>query len=324
MSRMSFILTSTLWAVAAAAQPPSLQLTLDDAIARGLATSARLAEFEARQDVADAATAGRRAAGLPALALGAGYTRTNHVDEFAIVQPGQPPRIIYPDVPDNYRTRIDLQWPIFTGGRVDALVRAAEAERSAVAADLAAARADLRLEITRAFWALVTAREAEHVVRRALASMQAHVGDLRSRFEQGLIPPNEVLSAQAQESRRRVLVIEAANMSRIAEADLARLLGIDDGRRIDPAAALTVPGTSATAARGNRPERAALTGRVAAADAREDAAAAAFRPQVSFNGGYDVARPNPRIFPRADRWDPSWDVSVNVSWTVWDGGRRRA
>ena len=48
------------------------------------------------------------------------------------------------------------------------------------------------------------------------------------------------------------------------------------------------------------------------------------RPQIGLAGGYDYARPNPRIFPRADAWDDSWDVSVNVSWSLWDGGRRRA
>ena len=56
-------------------------------------------------------------------------------------------------MPDNFRTRLDLQWLIYTGGRLDALERAARAERQASGEDLAAARADLRLEITRAFWA---------------------------------------------------------------------------------------------------------------------------------------------------------------------------
>ena len=27
---------------------------------------------------------------------------------------------------------------------------------------------------------------------------------------------------------------------------------------------------------------------------------------------------------RADKWQDSWDASVNVSWLLWDGGRRRA
>lgn len=311
------------WAVPAFAQPGPTRITLDEAIARGLANSARLAELVAREEAAAAATTGRRAAGLPVIAASAGYTRTNHVDEFGIVQPGQPPRILYPDVPDNYRARVDLQWPIFTGGRLDALVRAAEAERAGAAADLAAARADLRLEIARAFWALVTAREAEAVVARALETTRAHLADLRTMFDQGLIPPNDVLSAEAEESRRRVLVIEARNTTRIAEADLARLLGMDGDVRLEPSATLTAPELPPLATP-NRPERTALELRVEASEARADAAAAAFRPQIAFAGGYDLARPNPRIFPRADVWEPSWDVSINLSWTLWDGGRRAA
>jgi outer membrane protein len=219
---------------------------------------------------------------------------------------------------------LDLQWPIFTGGRIDALARAAAAERAATAADREAARADLRLEITRAFWALVTARDAERVVQRSLESLQAHVADLRSREAQGLIPPNDVLTAEALVSRRRVLVIESSNGARVAEADLGRLLGREGGERLEPMEALEPPPAGAGVPEVRRPERLALVERVAAAEARESAAAAAARPQVGVAGGYDIARPNPRIFPRSDEWHPSWDVSVNVAWTLWDGGRRRA
>jgi outer membrane protein len=307
------------------------RLTLDAAIARGVENSQRLAELQARQEGAEALEEGRRAAAKPLVALTAGYTRTNHVEEFGITVPGLPPRIIYPDIPDNLRTRLDLQWPVYTGGRTDALERAARAERDASGEDLAAARSDLRLEITRAFWALVTARETEVVVARSLHSMDAHVADLRSRLEQGLIPPNDVLSAEAQESRARLLAIESSNNRAVADADLHRLLGIDGEGALEPLAALdfaAVPGGSAATlieqARKGRPERRALSDRVQAFEAREVAAASAFRPQIGVAGGYDYARPNPRIFPRIGEWRDSWDVSLNVSWTLWDGGRRRA
>ena len=48
------------------------------------------------------------------------------------------------------------------------------------------------------------------------------------------------------------------------------------------------------------------------------------KPSVAVAGGVDYARPNPRIFPRADRWDDSWDIGVNVRWSLWDGGRTAA
>jgi outer membrane protein TolC len=77
-------------------------------------------------------------------------------------------------------------------------------------------------------------------------------------------------------------------------------------------------------ARSRRAERQALASRVSGARLLEAAAGAAARPQVAIGAGYDIARPNLRIFPRLGAWRDSWDVSVNVSWSLWDGGRRRA
>src|SRR5687768_423697 len=297
-------------------------LTLEDAVARGLRQSARLAELQARQEGAAAIQAGRAAAKLPIVSTQAGYSRTNHVDPYAILSPGQGLRVLYPDVPNNYRARLDLQWPIYTWGRADALERAATAEVQASAEDLAAARADLVLEITRAYWAVVTAQETERVLGGAVRSLDAHVADLKTRLDQGLISPNELLSAQAQRSRERVAAIEADATRQTAEADLRRLIGGDGP--IQPAdigsGAESAPPDVPLA----RPERRALDQRLQAAREREGAVRAAGKPQIFVGGGYDYARPNPRIFPRADTWENSWDASVNLSWTLWDGGRRGA
>jgi outer membrane protein TolC len=338
---MRFIVCATILTIgamtpcAAAQDAPPVRITLDDAIRQGLAASERLAELHAREEAADATVASREAADRPAVAAQAGYTRTNHVDEFAIAIPGQPPRVVYPDIPDNYRTRLDLQWPIYTGGRTDALERAARAEAAAAGEDVAAARADLRLEITRAFWALVTAEETTRVLQRSVDAITAQVSDLRTRFSQGLIPPNDVSSAEAQQARQRLLAAQAANQRGIAEADLRRLTGNETAGRLEPD-----PGSAAVPAAADshaeevatliatalhaRPERRALERRVSAAREQVTAASAAWKPQIAIGAGYDYARPNPRIFPRTTDWRTSWDASFSLSWTLWDGGRRAA
>lgn len=313
-------------------------LTLADAIAQGLANSRRLAEIEARAGAADFAIAGRRAADRPLVALQAGYARTNHVPEFSIALPGRAPQVVYPDIPDNFRTRLDLQWPIYTGGRADALEQAARAERGAIGKDLEAARADLRLEITRAFWAVVTGREAEVVLRRSLEVATAHIRDVRARLDSGLVPPNDVSSTEAQAARQRLLSLEAATQRAIAEADLRRLTGDDsatattsiDNRPPAPPSA-TAPTSSTLSTRDliagaltARPERQALEQRAASADLRAAAVASGARPQIAVGGGYDYARPNSRIFPRSRDWQTSWDASIHLTWSIWDGGRRAA
>ncbi len=319
----------------ATGQPPPattpIALMLDDAIARGVATSHRLAEAEARGQAAAAVVAERHAALQPQASAQAGYTRTNHVDAFGILLPTNQLKIIYPDVPDNYRARLDLQWPIYTSGRLDAIERAARAEAAASGDDLAAARADLRLEITRAYWALVTAIESLHVVEESLTRVGAHLRDVRNQLAAGLVPPNDVSSVEAQESRQRMLGIQARATREVAEAELGRLIGAAPDSAIDPVSPLSVPAAPAApiatlveAARQQRSERAGLTRRVEAAGERGQAAAAGRKPTIAIGGGLDFARPNPRIFPREGAWRESWDASVSVIWPLADGGRARA
>ena len=62
---------------------------------------------------------------------------------------------------------------------------------------------------------------------RSLARAQANVGDVRERLNAGLVPPNEVASAEAQESRQRMLLIETRNQGDQSSAELARLIGED-------------------------------------------------------------------------------------------------
>ncbi len=309
----------------------TVRLTLDQAIERALATSHRLAEGRARQAGAEAAVESQRVADQPVVSALAGYMRTNHVDEFGITMPTGQVRIIYPDVPDNVRGRIDLQWPIYSFGRLDALERAARAEAQATAHDLAAARHDLTLEVTRAFWAVVTAREAVLVVKQSLERMDASLEDVRNYLAVGLVPPNDVFSMEAQRSRQRMLLIRATNQVEQTLTDLRQLIGLAPDAPIEIEAVLeravpliTPADVLVTDAIRDRADRRAIEARLESVTERRDAATKGLRPVLGLGAGVDYARPNPRIFPRAAEWNPSWDASISFSWTLWDSGRVRA
>lgn len=315
----------------ASAQPAALRVTLDEAVAKAVDSSHRLAEARARQQAAEANIEVRRRSDDPTVTASAGYTRTNHIDAFGVPQPDGRLRVIYPDIPDNYRTRLELVWPVYTAGRTDALERAARAEATATGSDLAAARLDLRLEVSRAYWALVTARETVRVLEQALATADRSLADVRSRVDAGLLPPNDVSRSEAQRARSELLLVEARGRVEIVSIDLSRLMGLPAPATIEPAEALD--GSTAlsadaaaleTEALASRPELTALKVRTDGVNARLDAIASTRKPMVSFLSGYDVANPNPRIFPRQDKWQPSFDISFNVSWQFWDSGRAKA
>lgn len=337
MTRHMFYLALLLLAGPAFAQSPPIRLTLADAVTRGFDTSHRIAEARAREEGAKAAVKTADLARKPIVGASAGYTRTNHVTEFSFPQPNGTRVVVYPDIPDNVMSRLSFQWPIYTSGRTDALERVAQAEADAAGVDIETARADLRLEITRAYWAAVTAREAVRVLEESQVRAEKQVADAKQRFDVGLIPPNEVSSLEAQRSRERAQLIEAQNIRESALIDLRRLTGapvdavIELVDALDGAndstgaggATLDVP-TLVKDALDARTERKALTLRLTGAEARQQAALTGNKPTVAFTGGFDYANPNPRIFPRKGEWQESWDVGVNVNWNFLDFGRAKS
>jgi outer membrane protein TolC len=320
------------------AQPAVERLTVSDAVTRAFEASHKLAEARARQEGAQATVQIRHAGGQPTAAATAGYTRTNHVDPFGFPTPDGRLNILYPDVPDNFLTRVAAQWPIYTAGRVDALERTARAEASAAGADLDTARADLRFEVTRAYWAVATSTEAVRVLKESVARAESQVRDARQRLEVGLVPPSDVLTFEAQQSSEELQLIEASNLLESSLVELRRLIGaapdapIEISDRLDtPLGSGTIPpqngaetATLVSEALKQRPELRALAFRFEGAQARQSAAGAGNKPTIALGGGVDFAKPNAKIFPREDIWQPSWDLGVNVSWTFYDSGRTRA
>jgi outer membrane protein len=333
MSRFVWVAIVILTSSNGFAQGSPVRLTLADAINRGFENSHRLAEMRAREEGARAAARSVELGKLPIVSASAGYTRTNHVQEFAVPQPNGNRLVVYPDIPDNIVTRVGFQWPIFTSGRTDALERAADAEVSAVAAEIETARADLRFEIIRAYWAAVTARETVRVLEESAARVQAQLTDARQRFQVGLIPPNEVSSLEAQRSREQAQFIDASNVLQSAVIDLQRLIGVERGTVIELRDSLEpqylapkpfdVTGLIEAAIQ-SRPERQTLSLRLGGLEARQQAVQAGNKPTVAVAGGVDYANPNPRIFPRKGEWQESWDVGVNVNWNFLDFGRTKA
>lgn len=332
MSRIWSVVFCLLFANGAAAQTV-IRLTVADAVGRGFDASHRLAEARAREAGARAAVKSAEAEKLPIVNARLGYTRTNHVEFFGFPQPSGEFLVVYPDIPNNVLSRVGFQWPIFTAGRIDALERAAVAEASAAAADIDTARADLRFEIVRAYWAAVTAREAERVLEESTARAEAEVKDARQRFNVGLIPPNEVFSLEAQRSREQAQFLEARNIRESALIELRRLIGAPDDSvlelvdRLD--AAFTTPQAGEVAALvrqalDSRAERRALSFRLDGLQERQHAAATASRPTINLSGGVDYSRPNPQRFPRRGEWQESWDLGVAVNWNFLDFGRTRA
>ena len=314
-----------------------VRLTVEEAVARAIAASPRLARLSALETAAGAQARGARADRWPQVDLGAGYTRRSEVPELAIFAPTNNPAqpveriVVFPNIQDNWRLRAGAALPIWTGGRLGGQIEAAEQGLTAAGEDLRAGRADLVLETKNAYWSLVTAREAVRVLQESIKAYDAHLADARNRERFGMAARNEVLAVQVERDRVELEQLGAAAGADIAEANLHRLLDLPPVARVEPAEPLEAPVTPrpdvealVAEAQTGRAERKALLARVAAAEAVTGAERGARLPQVALTGGYNYANPNRDIVPPTSDWEDTWDIGVGVSWSVFDGGRRSA
>ena len=223
MRRVSIVLLLLLGAADnALAQTAPMRLTLDEAIARGLEASPRLEELSA---------AGRRArrrrqreaAQQPQIAAIAGYTRTNHVEEFGVPNASGGVRVIYPDIPEqravaNRSAVADLHRRPSAGAHA----RGGRGGRRRRAGSRGGARRSQAGDHARVL-AVLTARASVDVVRQALERTGAHLNDVRNQFGVGLVPPSDVLTIEAQHARQQMLSIEAENILETTTAEFKRL-----------------------------------------------------------------------------------------------------
>jgi outer membrane protein len=314
-----------------AGSAPAVRMTLAEAVERARDHAPRLAQLHAQEQAAEAGERGARAARLPALDLNAGYSRNSNVPELVLATPGQPPRTVFPSIPDQYRLRAGLSLPLLSGGRMSAGVDAAADLLAAARSDRLGAEHDLVLETITTYWSLVTARQSESVLAEAIATFEAHLKDARNRQELGLAARNEVLAVQVERDRAELDQLRAAAAAALAQDDLARLTGLAEGTPIEAAepAGAGVPAPEPLAALqaaavAQRPELRALRARADAAEASVRSARSSRQPQLGLSAGFDYANPNPRILPLAPEWKTSWSVGLSASWTAFDGGRTAA
>jgi outer membrane protein TolC len=317
--------------------PPVVRLGVDDAVSRALLASPRLARLGALEAAAEAQRRGATADRWPQVDVTAGYQRRSAVPELTIQAPtGDPTNpvqtiTVFPNIEDNYRLRAGLALPLYTGGRVSSQIEAAGKGREAAQQDLKAARADLVLEATSAYWGLVTARAGERVLQEAIKAFEAHLTDARNREKFGMAARNEVLAVQVERDRTELDRLRASVAAEVAEANLRRLLDLPPSTRVEATEALEAPPVAAVEiealvaeAAAARADRAAVLARASAAEALIGVERGGRLPQVALTAGYTYANPNRDIVPPTATWKTSWDVGAALSWSVLDGGKRSA
>lgn len=296
--------------------------TLPEAWGAALGEDARLAVAAAEVEAAGDRWAAARAARRPSLTVDASETRLDATPAVRAVLPAPFPFDAQLPLQQSstlaYRGTVQL--PLYTGGRLVALSRAAEAATAESQAGAAIARATLRLEVAEAYVAVLRAGRGVRVALAMQRALASHLQDATSLARAGAAARADVLAAgvaladadRQLSSAQALLTIAHATYSRRLSRPLDSPVDLDDiGAVLSPRPALA---QLLERARSKRPELEALSAERTAFAAQATARRADLLPQLGLVGGYAY------VENRYQAHEGLWSVGLAIRWAAFDGG----
>jgi outer membrane protein TolC len=329
------------------AQSPSAvprSYSFDAAQQRATEQSSGLAAARAGAAASRGTAAALNAGQLPVVSLGAQYMRYQKTIEMALdtlraqaqaavdgflaslptALPPLPDNVLASVVPDSLRLRVTeniwrptltVAWPLYTGGRIEAGQRAAQAGVRQADAETLAVQDTLGLELVLAYFGQQLAAQTLATSSDNLRRFELHLDNARKLEIQGVLSKGQRLQMEVARNAAERQALRAQNEFETAQTMLRRLLR-EEGP-VQPSSPLFVATAPLPAlqayvddARELSPTLARLRAVRDIAHSGVQAAEAAWRPQVYGFGSYNL---NSRhaLLP-----DPDWIVGVGVHFTL--------
>ncbi len=261
-----------------------------------------------------------RSAGVPNVAAGASYTRLD--------------REISSSGDDRtWGLSITARQVLYSGGGVQASVRASRLSLDAAVLQLQAVIDGALLDVRTRFYDVLVSRERIKVQEQNVELLRRQLQDVRNRYEAGTVSNFEVLRAEVALANAQAPLISARNNHRIAIEELRRVLGFTtaDGANVaripEFVGALEFAPTSVelttalASARERRPDLLRLRKLEEAAAEGVVARRADLYPDLALAGSYSWNKaPFRNSF--SDARD-GWAVGLQSSWSIFDGRATR-
>jgi outer membrane protein TolC len=230
-------------------------------------------------------------------------------------------------VDDTYAAGVQLQQPLYAGGKARAGYRAAGIAREIAGWNEELTRATVIVASDEAYWLCVKAREMVAVAGEYRESVERFLERVEDAREVGARGRNEVLKVQVQLNEAELELLRARNARRLADMNLCRVTGLALASEIEveggfpgecPPAPL--PGDDVE----RRPEYAVLSGMIALNEQQVKLARGDFLPAVGIQGTYGyvngVKFNDRKLF---DKTSFTALVSVSVPLFHWNEGQNK-
>jgi TolC family type I secretion outer membrane protein len=265
-----------------------------------------------------------RAEALPKVQATGYITRID--DDFIDTFPGAP--VVANNQKNPWEVGVEVSQLVYSGGRVNAALRAARISEEIAKRQFQRAAADTVLNVRTAFYRIQLAQAQVNVREQSIKLLEQQLKDVQHRFEAGTVPRFNVLRAEVELANARPPLIRAQNDLRLGREQLVRLLAIDEQprteftpirfqgalqyepRKVEMADAIRQ-------ALERRPELKLVEQQAALRHEDIAAARSGYHPELSLFAGYGVR--NTRFGEQIDDAFHGWTVGARASWNIFDG-----
>jgi outer membrane protein len=128
-----------------------------------------------------------------------------------------------------YGYKLHLEQPLYTGNKLTAAKKRAEANRDDAKSGLNAADNDLTLDVKKAFYSVLQIQRQEQTMEEAVASMENHLREADAYFKANLVPKLDVMRAEVKLADLKQQQVLAKNNLKLAKSTFNFILGVDLG-----------------------------------------------------------------------------------------------
>jgi outer membrane protein len=225
----------------------------------------------------------------------------------------------HPSSLSNFGTRIRVEQPLFTGGKLVAGLNAAQAGVAAAAAQQTRTEQATVFETSRAYYGVLLADGTLTTVDRALAAAREHLNMAQALFERGVVVRSDLLRAEVLVGGLERQRIDAENATRTSRSRLSYVIGTEGEIQLQETDAWPVlaapPGLeqSIDLAVRQRPDLQALEDEWRRSEAALRQAQAEYLPSLGVIGQYDL---NSEDFSQSG---DSYAVFIGARWNLFSG-----
>ncbi len=225
---------------------------------------------------------------------------------------------------NTWNAGLSFNWLLYTGGRIRSQVRASQSAREIAQSAVSSSEAQVRLEVTQAYFDAQLASELVTISEATLAASDETLRLTEIREEAGAQAEFDVLQARVSRDNQQPVLIRRRSQRDIALERLRTLLDLPSGEPLvltTPVSAAAQRPVTTTADIVNRIPVQQAGQRVVAARHQLDAARAQRMPSIAAVSQYGVVGYSDSLLPSLGSFRDNWTVGATLQIPIYTGGR---